>query len=99
MSSIENIGSVLEAELNKRLAKIQPILQEVSSFSAGFIRQRAPVKTGFLRDHTGTQMQGEYAFELYSNADYSEIVNRRNPFFDDAVMTTKEKLETDLKKI
>jgi hypothetical protein len=90
--------SILLAEFNKRIAGFVPALKEVADYSAGYIRQRAPVRTGFLRDHTGTEVnEQEYSILLFSNAWYSAIVNSRNPYFDDTVETTKEKFSEEFR--
>ena len=88
-----NNAEVILMELfDKRIENIKPMLNEVADYSAGYIRQRAPVRTGYLRDHTGTEVnESEYSILLFSNAWYSTIVNSRNPYFDDTVETTKDK--------
>jgi len=94
-----DFANILEAEFNKRIAKITPMLQDTANFSTGYIKGRAPVRTGNLRNHSQAEMQGEYAFLLSSNVDYAAIVNSRNPYFDDTVKATEEKLAENSKKI
>lgn len=95
------INGIIATRLNE--SKISGILQEVGNYGVSVAKANTPVVTGKLRDGNKMQVSG-LTLELSNDVEYAAYVNggtsrqRAQPFFDNAVESTAQKLQQDLSK-